>query len=100
MLQLEARAMDVAAWLRALGLDQYEAAFRANAVDAEVLPTLTGEELKDIGVSSIHHRRRLLEAIAVLRLKAVPDEPSAQVSSSPALTEPTAQPNASETTAE
>jgi SAM (Sterile alpha motif) domain-containing protein len=37
--------MDVAAWLRALGLDQYEAAFRANGVDTKVLPTLTGEEL-------------------------------------------------------
>src|SRR3954464_7513948 len=59
--------MDVADWLRTLGLDQYEAAFRENGVDAEVLPTLTGEELKDIGVSLIRHRRRLLEAIATLQ---------------------------------
>src|SRR3954463_14655472 len=59
--------MDVGAWLRELGLDQYEAAFRENGVDAEVLPTLTGEELKDIGVSLIRHRRRLLEAIAKLQ---------------------------------
>jgi hypothetical protein len=59
-------AMDVADWLRALGLEQYEAAFRENDVDAEVLPTLTADELKDIGVSSIRHRRRLLEAIAGL----------------------------------
>jgi hypothetical protein len=61
--------MDVADWLRELGLDQYEAAFRENGVDAEVLPTLTGEELKDIGVSLIRHRRRLLEAIAAYALR-------------------------------
>src|SRR4051794_9429616 len=66
--------MDVAAWLRALGLDQYEAAFRANGVDAEVLPTLTGEELKDIGVSLIRHRRRLLEAIAKLQNDRTPSQ--------------------------
>ena len=58
--------MDVGAWLKSLGLEQYEAVFHANDVDAEVLPTLTGEELKDIGVSSIRHRRRLLEAAAEL----------------------------------
>src|SRR5689334_23330898 len=91
--------MDVGAWLRELGLEQYEAAFRANAVDAEILPTLTGEELRDIGVSSIRDRRRLLEAIAALRPKAVPDEAAAQVSSSPP-TDPTGPPGASETTAE
>src|SRR5690242_14320155 len=58
--------MDVADWLRSLGLEQYEAAFRENDVDGEVLPTLTDEELKNIGVSSLRHRRRLLEAIAKL----------------------------------
>jgi len=62
--------VDVARWLKSLGLEQYEAAFRANDVDADVLPTLTAEELKDIGVSSIRHRRRLLEAIAALRPEA------------------------------
>src|SRR3954447_20564083 len=66
--------MDVADWLRALGLDQYEAAFRANDVDAEVLPTLTADELKDIGVNSIRHRRRLLEAIAKLQNDGTPSQ--------------------------
>src|SRR4051812_22063919 len=66
--------MDVADWLRALGLDQYEAAFRANDVDVEVLPTLTAEELKDIGVSLIRHRRRLLEAIAKLQNDRTPSQ--------------------------
>lgn len=73
--------MDVGAWLKSLGLERYEATFRENGVDAEVLPTLTGEELKDIGVSFIRDRRRLLEAIAALRSKAVPDQPPAQTSS-------------------
>src|SRR3954447_12522323 len=91
--------MDVAAWLRALGLDQYEATFRANGVDAEVLPTLTGEELKDIGVSLIRHRRRLLEAIAALHSQAMPAEAPARVSPS-ALPDPPPPPGAPETTAE
>jgi class 3 adenylate cyclase len=91
--------MDVAAWLRELGLDQYEAAFRANGVDAEVLPTLTGEELKDIGVSLIRHRRRLLEAIAALRSNAMPAEAPARVLST-APSDLTGVPGASETTAE
>ena len=56
--------MDVGAWLKGLGLEQYEAAFRENDVDAEMLPTLTDEELKNIGVSSLRHRRRLLDATA------------------------------------
>src|SRR3954452_18164071 len=91
--------MDVGTWLRELGLEQYEAAFRENDVDAEMLPTLTGEELKDIGVSSLRHRRRLLEAIAALRSNAMPAEASAPVSPS-APYDLTRLPGASETTAE
>ena len=59
--------MDIAAWLRSLGLEQYEQAFRDNAVDAAVLPELTVEDLRDLGVSLVGHRRKLLAAIAVLR---------------------------------
>ena len=92
--------MDVGAWLRSLGLEQYGAAFHANDVDAEVLPTLTAEELKDIGVSSIRHRRRLLEAITALRLQAAPPEGAAQVSSSRASADPIGSIDMSETTAE
>ena len=58
--------MDIAAWLRSLGLERYGQAFHDNAVDAEVLPKLTAEDLKDIGVTAIGHRRKLLEAIAEL----------------------------------
>src|SRR5215469_4440154 len=58
--------MDVAAWLRGLGLEQYVPAFRANDVDGEVLPELTADDLIGLGVTSIGHRRKLLAAIAGL----------------------------------
>jgi class 3 adenylate cyclase/predicted ATPase len=48
-------------------MQQYEAAFRENAIDAAVLPELTGDDLKELGVSLIGHRRKLLAAIAGLR---------------------------------
>jgi hypothetical protein len=58
--------VDVAAWLKNLGLWQYEAAFRDNAIDGDLLPSLTAEDLKDLGVTIVGHRRRLLDAIAAL----------------------------------
>jgi hypothetical protein len=58
--------MDIAEWLRGLGLAQYEPAFRENAIDDTVLPSLTAEDLKDLGVTLVGHRRRLLDAIAAL----------------------------------
>ena len=64
--------MDVADWLRSLGLERYEAAFRENDVDAQMLPSLTADDLKEIGIASLGHRRRLLEAIAALRIESVP----------------------------
>ena len=62
--------MDIAAWLRGLGLEQYEPAFRANEIDERVLPTLTSEDLREVGVVPIGHRRRLLDAIAALGTQA------------------------------
>ena len=62
--------MDVGGWLRSLGLGQYEAAFRDNEIDESVLPNLTSEDLKDLGVTIVGHRRKLLDAIAVLRSQA------------------------------
>jgi hypothetical protein len=59
--------MDVEGWLRGLGLEQYEAAFRENAISERVLPNLTAEDLKDLGVGMVGHRRMLLDAIAALR---------------------------------
>ena len=58
--------MDVAAWLRGLGLEQYAPAFHDNAIDGEVLRELTADDLKDLGVTLVGHRRKLLAAIAIL----------------------------------
>jgi hypothetical protein len=78
--------MDIVVWLRSLGLGKYEAAFRENEIDETVLPNLTAEDLKDLGVSIVGHRRKLLDAIAALRsdvgvqlqpLAAAPARPSA-----------------------
>jgi class 3 adenylate cyclase len=71
--------MDVAAWLQSLGLERYEPPFRHNEIDWEVLPKLTSEDLKEIGVVAIGHRRKLLDAIA--SLGAVP--PAATVTAAP-----------------
>jgi class 3 adenylate cyclase/predicted ATPase len=59
--------MDIGGWLRELGLEQYEQAFRDNKVDEEVLPKLTADDLTGLGVVLVGHRRKLLEAIASLR---------------------------------
>jgi class 3 adenylate cyclase/predicted ATPase len=58
--------MDVEGWLRSLGLGKYEAGFRENDIDETVLPNLTHETLKDLGVTSVGHRLKLLDAIAAL----------------------------------
>jgi class 3 adenylate cyclase len=69
--------VDVAAWLKNLGLKQYEAAFRDNAIDGDLLPSLTAEDLKDLGVVIVGHRRRLLDAIAALGTASKPTPPPA-----------------------
>src|SRR4029077_16913361 len=58
--------MDIAAWLQGLGLERYVLAFRDNEIDWEVLPKLTSEDLREIGVAAVGHRRKLLDAIAAL----------------------------------
>jgi hypothetical protein len=58
--------MDIVVWLRSLGLGKYEAAFRENDIDETVLPNLTAEDLKELGIASLGHRRKLLDAIAAL----------------------------------
>jgi class 3 adenylate cyclase len=68
--------MDVVVWLRSLGLGKYEAVFRENEIDETVLPNLTAEDLKELGVTALGHRRKLLDAIAVLRGDASGKAPS------------------------
>jgi class 3 adenylate cyclase len=79
--------MDIVVWLRSLGLGKYEAVFRQNVIDETVLPNLTAEDLRELGVTARGHRRKLLDAIAALRntgaqgplsdLKTAPAAPSA-----------------------
>jgi len=75
--------MDVVVWLRSLGLGKYEAAFRENDIDETLLPGLTHETLKELGVVSVGHRMKLLDAIAALRADA-----SQQTASGPAAPAP------------
>ena len=78
--------MDVVVWLRSLGLGKYEAVFRENEIDETVLPSLTEEHLKQLGVTALGHRVKLLDAIAALRNDAsgrVPPVDAATASSTP-----------------
>jgi class 3 adenylate cyclase/predicted ATPase len=64
--------MDVADWLRSLGLGQYAEAFRDHDIDEEVLPHITADDLVSIGVTSVGHRRRILSAAAAFVLASPP----------------------------
>ena len=68
--------MDVVVWLRGLGLDKYEVAFRENEIDETILPSLREEHLKQLGVTALGHRIKLLDAIAALRTDASGAAPS------------------------
>jgi class 3 adenylate cyclase/predicted ATPase len=68
--------MNIVVWLRSLGLGKYEAAFRENDIDETILPGLTHETLKELGVASIGHRVKLLDAIAALPSDASGKTPS------------------------
>src|SRR5260370_34578560 len=81
--------MDVAAWLRGLGLEQYAPAFRDNDVDGGVLPELTADDLIAIGVTSVGHRRKLLAAIAALGTEPPTMGQSAASATSDATSRPT-----------
>ena len=82
--------MNVVVWLRSLGLGKYEAAFRENEIDETVLHDLTAEDLKELGVTALGHRRKLLAAIAALRDQASGKVPSLEAATP--LSAPSAQP--------
>src|SRR5262249_23810775 len=75
--------MDIVVWLRSLGLGKYEAVFRENEIDETVLPNLTAEDLKELGVTALGHRRKLLNAIAALRTDTSPQGPSGDLKAIP-----------------
>jgi class 3 adenylate cyclase/predicted ATPase len=58
--------LDIDGWLRGIGLAQYAKMFRDNDIDVELLSRLSNDDLKEIGVRSFGHRKKLLEAIAGL----------------------------------
>ncbi|MEZ5903573.1 MAG: adenylate/guanylate cyclase domain-containing protein [Geminicoccaceae bacterium] len=72
--------MDVADWLKSLGLEQHARAFADNEVDAELLRSLTADDLKELGVVAVGHRRRLLDAIAALGTPLATDHAAAVAS--------------------
>ena len=74
--------MDITAWLRGLGLGQYEQVFRANAIGADVLQALTDEHLKELGLP-LGHRLKLLNAIAALRTRAAEQGPTEPIPPAP-----------------
>ena len=78
--------MDVVVWLRSLGLGKYEAAFRENDIDETVLHNLTAEDLKELGVTALGHRRKLLDAIAAVRNDTSAQGPSSDLKTAPAAT--------------
>jgi class 3 adenylate cyclase len=83
--------MDVGGWLRSPGLEEYEKAFRENKVDVAVLPKLTAEDLRDLGVAAVGDRRKLPEAIEGLRSGTNPELTPSEISSTvPPLTKDTA----------
>ena len=71
--------MDVGEWLRGLGLGQYEPNFRDNKISSDLLPRLTGDDIKEIGISALGDRLRLLDAIAAL----IRAKPPADITASP-----------------
>jgi class 3 adenylate cyclase len=77
----EAR-MDIAAWLRDLGLEQYAPAFREAEIDSDVLPELTEADLVTLGLP-LGPRKKLLKAIAVLREGVLPRPAAEQASEIP-----------------
>jgi class 3 adenylate cyclase len=84
--------MDIGGWLRSLGLERYEAAFRDNEINEDVLPKVTAEDLKDMGIGIVGHRRVLLEAIAALQATGTTTEPPPQgVSTPPSTAQDTAE---------
>jgi class 3 adenylate cyclase len=80
--------MDVVVWLRSLGLGKYEAAFRENEIDETVLPSLTEDHLKELGVTALGHRLKLLEAIAAFRANTDGKPRSAEANSGHAVLTP------------
>ena len=80
--------MNVAQWLNAIDLGQYEALFREHEIDADVLPDLVEADLEKIGVP-LGHRKRLMRAIAALSAGGTPPSAAKPASAQPSPSPPT-----------
>src|SRR5580693_800971 len=80
--------MNVAQWLNAIDLGQYEALFREHEIDAGVLPDLVEADLEKIGVP-LGHRKRLMRAIAALSAGGTPPSAAKPASAQPSPSPPT-----------
>ena len=80
--------MNVAQWLNAIDLGQYEALFREHEIDAHVLPDLVEADLEKIGVP-LGHRKRLVRAIAALSAGGTPPSAAKPASAQPFPSPPT-----------
>jgi class 3 adenylate cyclase len=76
--------MEIGAWLRELGLAECAEAFAENGIDAAMLPELNNEDLKDLGVTRLADRKRLLKAIELLSAGKEQDEPKPSSTVAPA----------------
>src|SRR5579863_5359019 len=66
--------MDIAEWLKGLGLSQYAESFSAEGIDLSVIGSLSDQDLKDLGVALMGHRRKVMAAAAQIKL---PERPPA-----------------------
>src|ERR1700735_1240514 len=92
--------MDIVLWLRSLGLGKYEAVFLENDIDETVLPSLTHENLKELGVGSFGHRVEFLDAIAALRNEASSPTPPVMAATAHPLAAPPSPPHVEDTVGE
>ncbi len=81
------RLMDIPGWLSELGLDRYVEDFEENAIDFETLELLTDDDLKELGIAALGHRKKLLAAIARLGDAAAP-QPVPEIASEAAVASP------------
>jgi class 3 adenylate cyclase len=79
----------IADWLEKLGLGQYAQRFAENDINFGILADLTDQDLKEIGISSLGHRRQVLRAIGELGVTSVAAAPDPAVAGAPATPAPT-----------
>src|ERR1700754_1946266 len=74
-------ARDVGDWLGTLGLTHYAGAFAENGIDLDLLPELTNEDLKDLGIVRLADRKRILKAMVGLKPAGMPGHVTAPATS-------------------